>query len=406
MPPRPPARRSRRSAVPNRDLLECKRELVDLRQVWEEMYCLEALYPFGHKVLDFIEEAIEAGGHNLRLPYEQDTLRTLFSVPPMPGHIFAKLLGNPDSVVFFDSNSLKRDKRLDLSSFWQSFSCRFDQRYKPLMASQTRLFQHAKGLVECGPVEPSTSLFPAFTLSSAAVFQKQEVSMCSEGVFLPPHMPHSSIGTLHTLVEFEQPFVAWPPTPNNLRLMERWHLKSLGSWDEALELARQLEQPSFNYLRDGGTIYLGAGYIWMTLSRFTVGVYRIKVANPAIAEWDSNLRAYKSTFDAVINRFPGESLGHLAAAVERLQIEHNLWKRVLGGLPQQRTADTVSRAEVKDFIDRQVDDLNLLKSLHDALQAGRDDDVGPLLLGYGLKEEETPEPSAPMFDDDEDSVYA
>lgn len=181
---------------------------------------------------------------------------------------------------------------------------------------------------------------------------------------------------------------------------------------------RNLEGLRFNYVAPGTTVYVAAGHIRMNLSRYFGFDYKINLANPSVAEWDNITRTHRSTVAAILNNLLDERLHRLAAAIQRLQTEHNLWKKVAAGLPQQRTADTVSKGEVEAFVQQQIDDLNRLKGIHDALRDGRDSDVASLLVGLpeGLKMEDTPEPTQgaaqqppaqayPMDDDDED-IYA
>lgn len=257
-------------------------------------------------------------------------------------------MGSPDTLIYYDANTLMEDDSLDLEWFLQLLVARFDERYKPITAFQPRLLQHPGGLRERGPKQPLANMFTGFDLSPAVVFQERhEVSMCNEGAIYPPHLSHSSIGTLHTLIEYEQPFIAWPPTDKNLEVMQGWTLQTLGSWEDALKVMRKLEGTLFTYANFGSTVYVPAGHTCTTLSRYNAADYRIKLANPAIAEWDDINRAYDSFVEGIYKNAVGDCLRLLAAALERLQTEHDLCKRVVAGLPQHRTADTVSKGEVK-----------------------------------------------------------
>lgn len=231
-------RSSARSSVPPRDLVTCRNEIKVFEEEWKEMWCLKSVHKRGDDVIGYLKQAIENLGRDrtnqIRAPSEQGTLSELFRTPPELQHFVHELLRSVETVVYFNSNTFEQDDSVDEHRFLGSFAQRFDQRYKPLTATQTRLLEHPGGLRACGPRTPKVDMFPGFGLSSSVVFQEHnEVSICNEGAFLPPHIAYSSIGTMHTLVEYDMAFVTWPPTDKNLGLMQVWHLKK-SSWDDAL----------------------------------------------------------------------------------------------------------------------------------------------------------------------------
>ncbi|KAJ1029881.1 hypothetical protein NDA13_003120 [Ustilago tritici] len=70
--------------------------------------------------------------------------------------------------------------------------------------------------------------------------------------------------------------------------MQTWHLRQI-TWNNSLDLMREIELPLFNYHGPGHTVYIAAGRVSMMMSADAGGVYTIKVANPSVKEWNDIL---------------------------------------------------------------------------------------------------------------------
>lgn len=146
--------------------------------------------------------------------------------------------------------------------------------------------------------------------------------------------------------------------------MQRWHMQAL-SWGQSLQIMRELEEPHFNYLTQGETIYLSAGQIHAVLSPRSSAIYSINIANPSVFEWDNTLKGYESAIKGFVRHLAYENIGQLEQAVESLETALKMWKSIdQHKLPAERTSDTVARYEVVAFIRRQEEGLEQVRSVY------------------------------------------
>ncbi|SPO24646.1 uncharacterized protein UTRI_10075 [Ustilago trichophora] len=357
-------------------------DLTQLRQEWERMKSLTRIYRYALQILDFADAAANTDGTRatasgssgsgwsmkLSAPYEEGMLIKLFSAPPTFRHMLGELLGSLETVDYFDSNLLIQDSGITHLWLLESFASTFDALYKPIVAVQTQCLVNPRGLLECVPRLLSPDLFPDCGLSSQAVFaENKSVSICGEATFVPPHISFCSVGELHTTVNGWKLFVSWAATEKNRTIMQTWHLRHL-EWDEALDLMRELEEPLINYLSPGQTIYIAAGRVSMTLAADIGGVYTIRVANPAVTEWQHIVCAHSSAVEGYLYVLSTEGSDTLAEAMRRMEFERDLWREALPGLPDSRRDGTVTRTEVKSFLEQMSHDIALLRGIVEARQ--------------------------------------
>lgn len=398
----PPKRKAERSLGDPR-LDRIQKDLDQLRMHWDRQACMSG-YKKGFDIIDAFNEAIRAvsrkRGQQLALqikvsgPCEEDRLVQLFATEPRFENFMAELDMNRNDVVYFDTTSLRPHDSMTFLRFCVSFQ-QEDDDFKPVIATQTKALVHPEGLQMCSPRAPKRSMFPSVGLCPAVVFSPdRKVTVENDGVFMPPHIAYSSIGTLRTTSRGWKLFVTWPPTEKNLDLVQHLFLRLDRFPDrrKSLELVRKLEHPRFNYLDAGDTMYVAAGHICATMAAYPIGEYQIHLANPAVDEWDDITRSHNSRLNGVIDYLLDEDLDRLDEAIRQFQHEHDVWMQVTG-LPQRRTAQTVARTEIEWFERKRLTDLQFLKDVADAKREGREDDVRSLVTARrGVKVEDTPEP--------------
>ncbi|KAJ1028797.1 hypothetical protein NDA16_001962 [Ustilago loliicola] len=393
MPPKPstPSRQatSRAAGAPSAPianlavLMACKVELETLKEQWVQMDGIR-VYRLGLQVIDFALEAVNAdrpaavpgtsgSGWYLQFcaPYEENMLTTLFRAPPLTQHVLGELMGSLETVTFHDCNLLRRDDSITYLMLWAAWDPVFNKHFKPIMGVQSRCFVHPQGLLECVPVPLQHDVFPDCGISPKAVFANDKVvTIGSRGIFVPPHIEHGSLGTLHTVIDGWKFFMSWAASDRNRKTMQTWHLRQL-TWDDSLDLMRELEHPLFNYHSPGHTVYIAAGRVSLMMSADTGGIYTIKMANPSVKEWNDILLAHKSAVEGFVKCLFKESPDLIGLAVDALQFELDLWRKVIPGLPERRTADTVSKREVEEFVAQQGEDLALLRDVYVTRQRSR-----------------------------------
>ena len=208
------------------------------------------------------------------------------------------------------------------------------------------MLTNPKGLLACGPRQPTINMFSAFLLSPSAVFcKKRQVSASMEGAILPISYSAFSLATLHTKLTGYTFFLTFGATNTNLSLSKGLVFGSL-SWPDLTSLMHKLEDPRFTYTMPGETVYLAPGQPYLVLSPDIGSTYTIFVANPSIHIWDHTLKAYNSLLKNIISKLPSQTLSCFQKVALQLEDKLETWKETLDGLPEQCTTDTVAKSKV------------------------------------------------------------
>lgn len=179
---------------------------------------------------------------------------------------------SPDTSSIVDSTTLIGDLELDFFDLMKSISepssKDYNRQHKPLTAIQggTSTLKVAKGLKSCGHRKLTYKVFSKFLISPYLYFSEQRlVFVNSAGALTAPHLDYGFTSGFSTILAGKKLFKTFGVMEKNRRIMQHWQNKAL-SWEDAHHLMRELEQPQFNYLQMGKTIYLAAGQTYLVLS--------------------------------------------------------------------------------------------------------------------------------------------
>ncbi len=330
-----------------------------IKKLWGPLYG-SSVFDNGRKLIDFIDQHRDQHGQlQPAAPRQRHTLETLFDVAPNLSHVYSELIGGLDSVVYFDCVSLANNDEVDIAKFLarctQPNSAPFDPQDRPYTAVQTKPMTTPRGLLACGPRQPTPAMFPAFPFSPFAYFgreQERTVMANSAGAFTAPHIDIGFTSGFSTVITGTKIFITFDVSDKNWRVMQPFQLQP-PTWDQSLRLMRrELEGPRFNVLKTGDTIYIAAGQPYMVLSPTVGALYACNAANPSVKEWDATLKGHQCVMWAIKTFVSGSKIRYIREAVRDLESGLELWKNVTG-LPQQRTDDTVAQSEVDSFVAEQ-----------------------------------------------------
>ncbi len=361
------AKRSKRkrSSQAKRDVVDSVQEdLVWLGDNWE---MLDKLHTFkqGMEIVEYVEATfaetsalvssfLHGKSDALQAPKQLGMLSELFASAPRQVQMGYELSASDNTVSYFNANSLRKDTSIELVLEFYSWGREeFGTHFKPLMARQPRCLIHPDGLLACGPKEPNVAMFDRFPLSPFAGFtDKRRLEMSNESAFKPPHIDSVSLASVWTMLDGHRIFLAFGNTDKNRALMQEWHFRDF-SWPEALALMRDLEQPTFNYLEAGESIYLCAGQPYLCLSVALDCAYGFQIANPTISEWDSILKTFRSFMNSLQTQ---ASLIDLEKALHHIEAQIEIWQKVLPTLPDRQSDTTVAKSEVEALIQELIRD--------------------------------------------------
>lgn len=214
-------------------------------------------------------------------------------------------------------------------------------------------------------------MFPCLPLSPSTYFPlERTVGIDNAGAVFAPNISFFS-SLVTTVIEGATLFISWPATAKNLQTMARANLKSM-TWEAVLPLMRELEQPRFNNVTKGQSIYKAPGEAHMTLSTKPSAVYCFEVANPSPAEWNNTLAAYDAALEAY-KSIPDSETEDLENAIADLQSGLKIWRKVKELISESEEEDekTISRQQLIAFIAKQEKGLKEMRARKRRRQGGQ-----------------------------------
>lgn len=344
-----------------------------IAKLWDTLES-SPVHKLGLEVVEFCAKHREPISNHIgpNNPFQEGMLGKMFKTAPKMRHMLEELLASRDTVYYIDSTSLVGEDEMTLPRFLEVFGqhAPFGKQHKPFLAVQSHVLTSMQGLLGCGPVPLTPKLFPRFPLSPHTFFAAKGIVLVNTaGAFSNPHLDIGFTSGFSTVISGSKLFVTFEASEKNWRIMQQFHLQEL-TWARSMQIMHNLEKPRFNLLKEGDTIWLGAGQPHFVLSPTNSALYGVDVANPAIAEWNTTITGYKKVRWSIDNILAHESVGFMDKAIEDLEAGLALWKNVKG-LPQARTADTVAQSEVDDFVQEQQQGLKEVRELKKRMMASK-----------------------------------
>ncbi|TKY89068.1 hypothetical protein EX895_001599 [Sporisorium graminicola] len=225
------------------------------------------MYEGGLELIIWAEQhrSKESGQFHPAPPLQKTGLAAMFETKPKLGHAFQELLSSdPSNIIMFSSNQQLADDEITVAQWLASIFVHkdsYEQTYDPFTAIVPKPMQHGGGLRACLPKSLEASLFPRLSgLSNYTLFlpERSNLFFSAAGALTTIHVDVGTMAGVSTLIAGAKLFVVFKASEKSFAMMQQYHLLPM-TWSACLKLVRQLEEPSFHYLRPGESLYIGTG---------------------------------------------------------------------------------------------------------------------------------------------------